>query len=116
MKQLKKQGIICPYVFFHYRTLKNGKPSKRNGQPVVDFKKEWNNARTATGIPGRLMHDFRRTAVRNLDRAGVPEQIAMQMTGHKTRSVFDRYNIVNEIDLKDAAKKLDTASSLRRIV
>ncbi|MDA2932874.1 tyrosine-type recombinase/integrase [Acidobacteria bacterium AH-259-D05] len=61
-------------------------------------------------MPGRIPHDFRRTAVRNLIRAGVPERVAMQLTGHRSRAVFRRYHIIVESDLVEAAQKLDQAA------
>src|SRR5947199_1778054 len=57
-------------------------------------------------IPERLPHDFRRTAVRNLERAGVPRSTAMKMIGHRTESIYRRYAIVDEAMLKEGAVKL----------
>ena len=78
----------------------------RDGVPVRQWRTALRDACRKTKLPYRLLHDCRRTAARNLIRAGVPERVAMLLTGHKTRAVFDRYNIVNERELLTAGERL----------
>jgi integrase len=79
---------------------------RRDGVTVRAWRSALRDACRRAGVPHRVLHDCRRTAARNLIRAGVPERIAMLLTGHKTRAVFDRYNIVNERELLHAGETL----------
>ena len=86
-----------------------------NGEPLGSFLHGWTALMTRLGLKGFLFHDLRRTGVRNLIRAGVPETVAMKISGHKTRSVFDRYNVTSEEDLKAAAERLDDYIQTKKV-
>ena len=100
-------GRIIPYLFPHL----TGKV--RVGRRRRDFRKAWTTACEEAGVAGRIRHDFRRTAVRNMVNAGVPERVAMKVTGHRTRAVFDRYHIVSPADLQDVARRLALQTEAR---
>ncbi len=108
-RRWKARSLGCLLVF------------QKDDRPIGDWRKTWTRACIRAGFfrvikldtetveknaPTKLFHDLRRTVVRNLIRAGVPERVAMSVTGHKTRSVFDRYNIVSEADLRQATCRL----------
>jgi integrase len=97
----RAQGRIIPQVF-----------AKPDGSAIVNFSYVWKRACTKAGFPGRLVHDFRRTAVRNLERAGVPRSAAMKLAGHKTESVYRRYAITDSAMLQDAVLKLSALHAI----
>lgn len=84
----------------------------RNGRQIRSYYRAWRKACARAGLAGRWFHDFRRSGVRGWVRDGVSEPVAMRITGHKTRSVFDRYNIVSEGDLEEAARKRSVSPAL----
>lgn len=77
------------------------------GHLITSYRSSWNKATRSCGLSGALVHDLRRTAVRNLERAGISRSVAMKITGHKTESIYRRYAIVNKQDIEDAIKKLN---------
>jgi integrase len=81
--------------------------SRPNGKPVRTFRRSWKTVCKRAGVPELLFHDLRRSGVRNLRKLGVPESVAMKISGHKTRSIFERYNIVDKNDVVDASRKLN---------
>lgn len=87
--------LDCPYVF-HI-----------DGRGVGSFRKTWLRASKAAGVGGLLVHDLRRSAIRNMVRSGISENVAMRISGHKTASVFRRYDIAAEEDLAAAAERID---------
>jgi integrase len=111
----RELGVVIPWVFH------------RNGRRISSFRKAWTRACYEAGLPCQvetemgsdgklhiksikaeaLVHDLRRSAVRNFIRSGLSEAIAMKLSGHATRSVFDRYNVSSASDLKDAAEMLN---------
>jgi integrase len=90
----RAQGRIIAHVFH------------RSGNPIRSLRRAWKTACTDAGRPGLLLHDLRRSAVRNVERAGISRSVAMKLTGHKTEAVYRRYAIVAEGDLREAGTKL----------
>ncbi|HUK62257.1 MAG TPA: tyrosine-type recombinase/integrase [Dongiaceae bacterium] len=104
----REQGRLIPWVFH------------RGGKPIRSFHVTWRVACRRAGVPERLVHDLRRTAVRRFERAGVPRSVAMKLSGHKTESIYRRYAIVSEADLAEGVRKVAAmpavhASASRRI-
>lgn len=102
----KDMQQVVPFLFPHLTSV-----HRPRGTQKVDFRDAWDRACIDAGHANQIRHDFRRSAVRNMVNAGVSEKVAMTITGHKTRAVFDRYHIVSPADLQAAAQKIDAAAT-----
>jgi integrase len=96
----KETGQIIALVF-----------TNPDGSAISDFRKAWRSACARAGVPGKLFHDFRRTAVRNFERAGVSRSAGMSLSGHLTASIYSRYSIVDSAMLEEAVEKLASQMS-----
>jgi integrase len=103
IEALKKRDVICPYVFH-----------TPDGSQIKSLRKRWETAREKAGYPTALLHDFRRSAARNLGRAGLSRSTAMQITGHATESIFNRYDIKDEAVMREAAEKMQGWAEAQR--
>ena len=92
-RRLSARRLDCPLIFH------------RHGRPMGAFRKAWANACKKAGVAELLFHDLRRTAVRNMIRAGIDKTVAMRISGHRTDAVFDRYNITSDDDLREAMRR-----------
>lgn len=107
-EQLQAAGVLCPWVFCRVERTRTGALRARR---IRAFTGSWRTACREAGVPGRLVHDLRRSFVRDAVRAGIPEAVVMRLSGHKTRSVLERYNVTSEGDLRMAAARLDSRTT-----
>jgi integrase len=89
------QGIVLANLVFH-----------REGETISEFRKAWRTATLKAGCPTLLFHDLRRSAARQLIRSGTSKDVAKMVGGWKTDSMFSRYNVTGEEDLRDAMEKV----------
>lgn len=106
----RRLGRVIPWLFPHLtspcRTPGCRRMHGHVGERRTKLRKVWHTACRRAGVPGKIPHDFRRTAVRNLERAAVPRSVAMKITGHRTEAVYRRYAIVSDADLREASERL----------
>src|SRR5205085_11832427 len=105
LKQCTEGKDPSDYLFTREKDAQGRAPKK--GGHISDFRIDWTKVTERAGAPGLMFHDLRRTGVRNMRRDGVSEKVAMRISGHRTRSIFERYNIVDPSDLKDAGSKME---------